>query len=294
MPRTPRSDEPDRWHHVMNRGARRYDTFIDDADRRLFLRLMGEAAEAAEVELVAYCLMPNHFHLVVGCPRGGLSRSVQWLSANYTRAFNRRHGFDGPLFRSRFRSVCIDSDDYLLTATRYVHRNPLEIGLDIKGYPWSSYSAYRTGRPSPLLRNVDVVSALAGGTEAYAHFVETDLPSDECALTAGTRSILGSCDGRGLRPLDVVEHAVTSVTGATVEGLRRPGRGPNSTARMLAVLLACEAGSWSVSSIAERFGFTSPGSVRSTLSRARSRRQEDVRFRHHAEQARAALDCNGV
>jgi len=118
--------------------------------------------------------MGNHFHLVVHCPSGGLSATVHQFAGKYVRQFNRAHGFDGSLFRDRFFNELITSEESLLQTTRYVHRNPLELGLDITRYQWSSYRAYvGLARPSAWLA-CSVPLGAAGGMDSYQSFVETE------------------------------------------------------------------------------------------------------------------------
>jgi REP element-mobilizing transposase RayT len=113
MPRPPRNDDHAGWFHVMNRGAGRRTVFHIDTDRRLFLRLAAEASRDCCVELHAFCLMSNHYHLLVNCPEGGLSSFMQTIGANYTRALNERLQSDGPIFRSRFHSLPVSTGEYL-------------------------------------------------------------------------------------------------------------------------------------------------------------------------------------
>ena len=119
MPRQLRPN-PGGAFHVMNRGSRRWNIFLDDDDRQLFLRLLGQTSERFDVSVIAYALMGNHYHLVLICHGPALSEVMHWLGSRYVVLFNRRHGFDGTLFRSRFSSVEITSDDQLLTTVRYV------------------------------------------------------------------------------------------------------------------------------------------------------------------------------
>ncbi len=96
------------------------------------------------IRIAAYCLMPNHYHMLVQTPEANISRSMRHLNGVYTQRYNSRHRCDGPLFRGRYKSILIDTDSYLLQAVRYIHRNPLEAGLTDKmdSYPWSSHQGY--------------------------------------------------------------------------------------------------------------------------------------------------------
>ncbi|WP_116998849.1 transposase [Desertimonas flava] len=151
MPRALRPDDPGGIYHVMNRGGAHRTIFHAAVDGRRFLDLIGQAAELHHVHVLAYCLMTNHYHLLVSCPDGGLSKFMHRVGSLYARHHNDRLGRDGPICRDRFRSLLIDSDAYLANAGRYIHRNPLDIRPQpaLDEYPWSSYRYYVTEAPAP-------------------------------------------------------------------------------------------------------------------------------------------------
>ena len=143
MSRPLRIEYPNAWYHIMNRGRRAENIFKDEKDYAMFVELLQEASVAWNVRISAYCLMPNHYHLLIQTPEANIARCMRHISGVYTQKFNRRHGFDGPLFRGRYKSILIDADIYLLQLVRYVHRNPLKAGLcDMDKYKWSSHKGY--------------------------------------------------------------------------------------------------------------------------------------------------------
>ena len=144
MGRAARQDLKGAWHHVMNRGADRGRIFFTRNDGLAFEHLLADATTVLGVELHAYCLMPNHFHLLLHCPHGGLSKYMQRVGANYSRRINARLDGEGSIFRSRFHSRLLDSPTYLAQAGRYIHRNPLELSppVDPTSYRWSSLRYY--------------------------------------------------------------------------------------------------------------------------------------------------------
>lgn len=132
------------WYHVMNRGRRREDIFEDDGDYRLFLDVLRDTAKMWNLNVSAYCLMSNHYHLLVQTPDGNLARCMRHLNGVYTQRYNRKHGYDGQLFRGRYKTVLIEEDSYLLELLRYIHRNPMEAGMvsELAEYHWSSHRGY--------------------------------------------------------------------------------------------------------------------------------------------------------
>ena len=108
MPRKLRVEYPGAIYHVMNRGDRRQAIFRDDRDRERFLATLAEACAKTGWEVHAYCLMPNHFHLVVETPRANLVAGMRWLLGVYTKRFNIRHKFCGHLFAGRYEALTVD------------------------------------------------------------------------------------------------------------------------------------------------------------------------------------------
>jgi REP element-mobilizing transposase RayT len=144
MGRAVRQDIEGGWHHVMNRGADRHRIFFTHGDGEYFEGLLEDGCERSGVEVHAYCLMPNHFHMLLHCPKGELSMFMHRIGTRYSRRIRARVGGDGPIFKSRFRSILIDNPQYLAQAGRYIHRNPLELtpSADPVAYRWSSLRCY--------------------------------------------------------------------------------------------------------------------------------------------------------
>jgi REP element-mobilizing transposase RayT len=109
------------WYHVMNRGASRIKTFYNDDNYKLFLDLLSDTYQRFNLETHAYCLMPNHYHLLVRTPLANLSRCMRHIDGLYTQKFNRIGKRDGALFRGRYKAILIDADSYLLQLSRYIH-----------------------------------------------------------------------------------------------------------------------------------------------------------------------------
>ena len=136
-------------YHLMNRGDRREAIFVDDQDRQLFLKTLGEACAKTSWQVHAWCLMGNHFHLVIETPRANLVAGMRWMLGTYTARFNRRHKLFGHLFSGRYKSLVVDEsgNGYLKMVCDYVHLNPVRAKLLSRGqklgdYRWSSYREY--------------------------------------------------------------------------------------------------------------------------------------------------------
>src|SRR6266545_4622065 len=135
MARKLRIQYPGAIYHVMNRGDRSQRIFLDDQDQRRFLETLGEACGKTGWQVHAYCLMTNHFHLVVETPQANLVAGMKWFLGTYTIRFNRRHKLFGHVFSGRYKSLIVDSSGsgYLRTVWDYVHLNPAhddDSGLD--------------------------------------------------------------------------------------------------------------------------------------------------------------------
>jgi len=151
MPRPLRIQFHDAWYHVMNRGAGRRLIFHSDEHRQLFLELLEEASQKFGLEIHAYCLMDNHYHLLLRTPLGNLSRVMRHINGIYTQRYNNLQKTDGPLFRGRYKAILVEEDSYLLMASRYIHLNPVDAGIVKKAedYKWSSYNAYIASEKKP-------------------------------------------------------------------------------------------------------------------------------------------------
>ncbi len=172
--------EPDGIYHVASRGSDRKPIFRCDGDRETFLDQLELTFVWFELPCLAYCLMTNHYHLIVQTPDQRLSKAMQQLNGGYSRRVNALHGRSAHLFRNRFMAQLIDSDSYLLTACRYVAHNPVRAGLceTPSEWKWSSYRASAGIWPTPrflderLLR--DAIGGGDGWRRRYREFVEID------------------------------------------------------------------------------------------------------------------------
>jgi REP element-mobilizing transposase RayT len=146
-------------YHVLSRGNEKRDIVTTDDDRRLFIKTVGQMAERFEVDIFAYVLMDNHYHLLFRTNRANLCRCMQWFGATYTKRFNLRHNRSGHLFQGRYKNMLVQNDAYLLQLSYYIHRNPMRAGLveRLADYKWSSYTAYAYGKKHPYWLNTELI-----------------------------------------------------------------------------------------------------------------------------------------
>jgi REP element-mobilizing transposase RayT len=136
MPRQPRSFRPGGFYHLTTRGNCGAPIAIDDWDRRMFVNLLARTAVRFGIHIRAWCLMTNHYHLVVEVPTGEVSRALQFLNGSYARHFNERHGRTGHVFGGRFRAALLESEEHFLSACCYVVLNPVRAGLVASAEEW--------------------------------------------------------------------------------------------------------------------------------------------------------------
>ncbi len=157
MARPLRIEFPGAVYHVTSRGDRREPIFVDDEDRRIFLRVTAQSLSRFDGEMLAYCLMGNHYHFVLHTRQANLSLLMRHVNGVYTQAFNRRHDKVGHLFQGRFKAILVDRDAYLLEVCRYVELNPVRAKLVRKAadWAWSSYRAHAGDDEPPVWLDVN-------------------------------------------------------------------------------------------------------------------------------------------
>lgn len=146
MPRTARVRSKTGIYHIILRGINRQTIFEDSEDAQKFLYTLGDIKKISGFELYAYCLMTNHIHLLVREGQENFGQSMKRIGAKYVYWYNLKYDRTGHLFQDRFKSEAVENEEYLLSALRYIHQNPVTAGMvsTPSQYPWSSYSAYLT------------------------------------------------------------------------------------------------------------------------------------------------------
>jgi REP element-mobilizing transposase RayT len=184
MSRPLRIEYENAFYHVMNRGRGRQQVFLEAAYYEAFLECLKEAHVRYGMEVHAYCLMGNHYHLLIGTPRGNLSRVMRHINGVYTQRHNRLRKTDGPLFRGRYKAILVDASSYLLQLSRYIHRNPIEthrpLVQTLVDYPWSSYPAYVGKAKSPdWLTQAAVYGELGTASKvAYRNYIDQGIDEE--------------------------------------------------------------------------------------------------------------------
>lgn len=170
MARPLRIEYPGANYHITSRGNARQPIFKDDKDREVFLEVLGFVVIRYIWLCHAYCLMDNHYHLLIETPEGNLSQGMRQLNGIYTQKFNRKHTMVGHVFQGRFKAILVDKENYLLELSRYVVLNPVRAGI-VKSpgkYKWSSYGATAGMAKSPSFLTTDWILSQFGQRRSQA------------------------------------------------------------------------------------------------------------------------------
>lgn len=292
MPRPTRIEYDNAFYHVMNRGKGRQDIFHGDEYYNAFLDTLRESTRRFDAVIHAYCLMNNHYHLLIETPLANLGRIMRHINGVYTQRYNRLKKTDGPLFRGRYKAILVDEDAYLLQLSRYIHRNPIETKRNklssLEEFPWSSYLAYIGKVPAADWLYRDKIYQMLGHRHRFAGYrayVESGIDEDikRYYSKGNISAILGGREFRdsvrqeheeidkdvlyqALRIKPTVEQIVAAVSRVlkTTENEileRRRGRMARNDARKLSMYCCQQIGDIPLKEIADSFGLSHGGSV---------------------------------
>jgi len=168
-----RIEFPGALYHVTSRGNAREAIFHGDLDHDAFLEVLADVVEVCDWICHAYCLMTNHYHIVIETPRANLSRGMQRLNGIYTQRFNRRHARVGHVLQGRFNAILVERESHMLELTRYVVLNPVRAGMvsAAEEYRWSSLRAALGYAPVPAWLTLDAIRDAFGSSQRYLEFV---------------------------------------------------------------------------------------------------------------------------
>jgi putative transposase len=189
MSRPKRINLPGCVYHIMCRGNRSETVFADDKDKDKFLEYLIQYIEPFEMRIHAYCLMDTHLHLMIESRKPNLSEFMRRLLTAYTVWFNRRHRTCGHLFAGRFKSLVVERGEYLVSVSRYIHRNPVEAGMvdEAEDYPWSSMRIY-AGKVQPgFVYTREILHWFGNKRRKYIKFVRDGLDSEIKSLILSQR-----------------------------------------------------------------------------------------------------------
>ncbi len=177
MARPLRIEFPGALYHLTSRGNAREPIFLDDGDRHAFIDRLGEVVESHRWNCHCYCLMTNHFHLLVETPEPNLSRGMRRLNGQYSQQFNRRHDRVGHVLQGRFKGILVEREAHLFELARYVVLNPVRAGMcaSAEEYPWSSLRATLGLGPAPTWLKPEALLARFGSPSRYREFVREGL-----------------------------------------------------------------------------------------------------------------------
>ena len=304
MSRPTRIEYADACYHVMNRGRGYQRIFHTPAYYHAFLATLADAHERFGVVTHSYCLMSNHYHLLLQTPHGNLGRVMRHINGVYTQRYNRLKHTDGPLFRGRYKAILVDEDTYLLQLSRYIHRNPLEckppLVKTLDTYPWSSYPAFLNQTKSPAWLCRDFTYALLSHRQkylAYRKYVEAGLDDDikdfytrdRMATVIGDEAFLTwvreekwkELDDKsfvdqvlpGHFTIDHVLHGVAAYYKLESTRLMQVVKGPQKglLARKIAMYLCQQLGGHRLRAIMHTFGLSNVGSVSFITTQIRHR-----------------------
>ncbi len=313
MARPIRIEYPGALYHIITRGNNRQSIFRDDRDRRRYLEKLFLYSQDKEVDILCYCLLTNHVHLLLETPKGNLSKMMQPLQTSYTMYFNKRHHRSGHVFEQRFKAFLVDKDNYLLQVSRYIHLNPVQAKVVPRpqDYRWSSYRGYVNEKA------IGGVSAKAildqfDGTRAkrvreYRNFVEGELKTgkewpklaifrqafigDEDFADRVTRRAKKTLDQEPRYTLKDIVFVVCRVMGIGVEELRKISKDPRiQEARDLLMYVGRRYSGASLREMVRHLGVRDISTVSHGVRRAEERLIREGAFRDKVSQALKRLN----
>lgn len=310
MARPLRIEYPGAFYHITARGNERKDIFRGESDRKRFLAYLETAVIRYKAVIHVYCLMNNHYHLLMSTPAGNLSQILRHINGAYTVYYNKRHHRFGHLFQGRYKAILVEADEYAGELSRYIHLNPVRAGLANlpEGYPWTSYLNYIGKKKAPGWQSTDWLLRYFGKTPAeaqrrYRAFVEAKIgvAEEDPLKEAIASTVLGGPDfieeikGKYLggrkrnRDVPAVAALTRQVPQKIAERVRLEFRDSPEHARKVAIYLSQKFSGLSLREIGKQFGIRE-SAVSQASRRFESTLSENVRLRKRVEKVREELN----
>jgi putative transposase len=312
MARPIRIEYPGAVYHVICRGNNRQGIYRDDEDRRRYLEKLSYYCQGKKVDLLAYCLMSNHVHLLLETPQGNLSKMMQAFQTSYTVYFNKRHGRTGHVFEQRYKAMLVEKDNYLLQVSRYIHLNAMSAKLAERAqdYRWCSYGSYLKGKGIPGLKTETVLGQLNGSKtrqlQQYREYVEggqeerlkNPAPEVRQQIYVGGEEFIEATQKRG-KVLPITERryslrriikSVSAVTGIGETEMRQRQRGEAIKAsREMLCYVARHHGQVRMSELAKLLQVKESSTPSHAVRRAEERLKVEANFRRLLDQVMQEL-----
>ncbi len=293
--------------------------FSEDEDFELFITLLQETSEMFDLRVSSYCLMPNHYHLLVQTPLANLARAMRHINGVYTQRYNRRRNIDGQLFRGRYKSVLVQEDSHLLELLRYIHRNPVRAQMcnSVKEYPWSSHKGYITGlRKWDWLHKEFIFGMfsedLSQAKKGYKNFVQCEDSNNvlEFYNKKNLVSFFGSLDfiewvkgkyrgnkehcevpdSKQLAPtIGEIKRIVSQIYNVEEQRLEHAKRGKVNEPRNVAIYIARKRSGLLLEEIGNEFGLEKYSSVSSIVCRTEQQLSKNKKLRNLVDKVKREL-----
>lgn len=307
MGRSPRVFAPGLVYHVVVRGNHREPTFLQHRDYLAYLARLRTYQDRFDAALRAYCLMPNHVHLLIQLGQIPLGALMQGVQQSYTQYFNRTYATVGHVFQGRYRAFVCADEGYLAALVRYIHLNPVRAGLVLRpdAYPYSSHGPYWRGRATRLVDPGPILS-LIGGAPAYRHLLSAsadpsaganDLPPSPAGPQpthlAASRPLTatGACPRPPRKPVEAAIDRLAQQLGCHPASVRSRERGWRvSRARALIAFTLVRRLRYRVASVAAAFG-RGPASTGVLISRLGHRMDSEPALSREVTRLTECLDC---
>ncbi len=312
MPRPLRIEYPGAWYHVFSMAARRRPVFKTEEHRDLFLEVVQQTAETYGVEVHAYCVAPDQYHLLIRTPRANLSRTMRQLNGVFTQRCNKRFGGKGQLFRGRYKAVLIDEATLLGATARYIHYVPVvtEQAAKPDQYPWSSCRAQVGGIKAPAWLNTKALAKVNGATyakflaqgvdEETQHFYSRkhiDAVRGDTAFRKTAKASVKAAPKKGGKPagnvpaLPEIYKQVADAFKVKLDHLQLSfrGRSQGNLPRQVAMALARSPGGYSLLSIAKSLKVGHYSSVSVAAARLKKKLETDEPLQRKVDRLRTQL-----